>query len=100
MSLGIDKTIDGGNATIALTGRLDTVTSPELEAVLDEILPATKDLTFDLANLEFISSSGLRLVLRAQKTMNEQGAMRLKNVQDAVTEIFDITGFSDLLTIE
>ncbi len=100
MSLGIDKTIDGGNATIALTGRLDTVTSPELEAVLDEILPATKDLTFDLTNLEFISSSGLRLVLRAQKTMNEQGAMRLKNVQDAVTEIFDITGFSDLLTIE
>lgn len=100
MSLGIDKTIDGDNATIALTGRLDTVTSPELEAVLDEILPATKDLTFDLSNLEFISSSGLRLVLRAQKTMNEQGAMRLKNVQDAVTEIFDITGFSDLLTIE
>ncbi len=100
MSLGIDKTIDGDNATIALTGRLDTVTSPELEAVLDEILPATKDLTFDLTNLEFISSSGLRLVLRAQKTMNEQGAMRLKNVQDAVTEIFDITGFSDLLTIE
>ncbi len=100
MSLGIDKTIDGSNATIALTGRLDTVTSPELEAVLDEILPATKDLTFDLTNLEFISSSGLRLVLRAQKTMNEQGAMRLKNVQDAVTEIFDITGFSDLLTIE
>ncbi len=100
MSLGIDKTINGSNATIALTGRLDTVTSPELEAVLDEILPATKDLTFDLTNLEFISSSGLRLVLRAQKTMNEQGAMRLKNVQDAVTEIFDITGFSDLLTIE
>lgn len=100
MSLGIDKTIDGANATIALTGRLDTVTSPELEAVLDEILPSTKDLTFDLTNLEFISSSGLRLVLRAQKTMNEQGAMRLKNVQDAVTEIFDITGFSDLLTIE
>ncbi len=100
MSLGIDKTVDGGTATIALTGRLDTVTSPELEAVLDELLPSLKDLTFDLANLEFISSSGLRLVLRAQKTMNEQGSMRLKNVQDAVTEIFDITGFSDLLTIE
>ncbi len=100
MALDIQKTVDGGNVTLALAGRLDTATSPELEAVLDEVLPEATDLVFDLAKLEFISSSGLRLILRAQKTMNTQGSMRLTHVCDAVMEIFDITGFMDFLVIE
>ena len=100
MALDIQKTVDGGNVTLALAGRLDTATSPELEAVLDEVLPEATDLVFDLAKLEFISSSGLRQILRAQKTMNTQGSMRLTHVCDAVMEIFDITGFMDFLVIE
>ncbi|MDO4849786.1 MAG: STAS domain-containing protein [Coriobacteriia bacterium] len=100
MALDIQKTVDGGNVTLALGGRLDTATSPELEAVLDEVLPGATDLVFDLEKLEFISSSGLRLILRAQKTMNTQGSMRLTHVCDAVMEIFDITGFMDFLVIE
>ncbi len=100
MALDIQKTVDGGNVTLTLGGRLDTATSPELEAVLDEVLPGATDLVFDLEKLEFISSSGLRLILRAQKTMNTQGSMRLTHVCDAVMEIFDITGFMDFLVIE
>ncbi len=100
MALDIQKTVDGDNVTLALAGRLDTAAAPELEAVLDEVLPQAKDLVFDLAGLEFIASSGLRLILRAQKTMNNQGSMRLTNVADAVMEIFDITGFMDFLVIE
>ena len=100
MALSISKKIDGAGVCLALSGRLDTVSAPELEAVLDEVLPDAKDLTFDLAGLEFIASSGLRLILRAQKAMNPQGSMRLVHVNDAVMEIFDITGFMDFLVIE
>ncbi len=100
MALSIDKNIDGGNVVLGLSGRLDTVTSPQLESVLDEVLPGATDLVFDLEGLEFISSAGLRLILRAQKTMNTQGSMRLTHVADAVAEIFDITGFTDFLAIE
>ena len=100
MSLSIQKTVDGGNVQLALVGRLDTTTSSELETVLDEVLPQATDLVFDLEGLEFISSAGLRLILRAQKTMNTQGSMRLTHVADAVAEIFDITGFTDFLAIE
>lgn len=100
MSLSIQKTVDGGNVQLALVGRLDTTTSSELETVLDEVLPQATDLVFDLEGLEFISSAGLRLILRAQKTMNSQGSMRLTHVADAVMEIFDITGFMDFLVIE
>jgi len=100
MPLSIKKTVDGGNVVLALSGRLDTVTSPEFEAALDEALPAATDLVLDLDGLEFISSAGLRLVLRAQKTMNSQGGMRLTHVGDSVMEIFDITGFMDFLAIE
>lgn len=100
MALNIQKNVDGPNVVLSLSGRLDTQASPELEAVLDEVLPQAKDLTFDLAGLEFIASSGLRLILRAQKAMNAQGSMRLTNVGEAVMEIFDITGFMDFLVIE
>ncbi len=100
MPLSIDKSVDGGNVTLTLAGRLDTASSPELEAVLDEVLPSATALVFDLAGLEFISSSGLRLVLRAQKAMGAQGSMRLEHVCESVMEVFDITGFRDFLDIE
>ncbi len=100
MALSIDEALDGGNVTLTLNGRLDTATSPELETVLDRVLPSATNLVFDMANLEFISSSGLRLILRAQKAMNAQGAMRLQHVCESVMEIFDMTGFKDFLSIE
>ncbi len=99
MGLTITKEI-GETSFIAIEGRLDTTTAPELEAVLGEVLSVTKDLTFDLAKLEYISSAGLRLILKAQKAMNQQGSMKLRNVPAAVMEVFEITGFSDFLTIE
>ena len=90
-----------GNAlTIALEGRLDTMTSPELEAALNDALIGVEELTFDFEKLEYISSAGLRVLLAAQKTMNRQGSMKVKNVNEIVMEIFDVTGFADILTIE
>ncbi len=100
MAVEITTTNEAEKTTIAVSGRLDTTAAPDLEATLDEVLPGAKDLTFDFAGLEFIASSGLRAVLRAQKAMNEQGSMRIVNVCDAVMEVFDITGFMDFLVIE
>ena len=98
--LKIDKTVDNGKTKVALEGRLDTVTAPELEAALKEVLPAATELTMDFEKLEYISSAGLRVLLSAQKTMNNQGGMKVKNVNDTIMEIFEVTGFSDILTIE
>lgn len=100
MAVDINVTNEGEKTTIAVSGRLDTAAAPELESTLDEVLPNAKDLTFDFEGLEFIASSGLRAVLRAQKAMNEQGSMRITNVCDSVMEVFDITGFMDFLVIE
>ncbi len=94
------QTVEGEKLTIALQGRLDTTTSPELEAELKEALPNVKNLVFDFKDLEYISSAGLRIMLFAQKTMNKQGEMVIKNVNETVNEVFDVTGFSDILTIE
>jgi len=96
----IDKKNLDDNTTLILSGRLDTQTAPELEAELNNCLPGCKDLVFDFSNLEYISSAGLRVILKAQKTMNTQGAMKLINVNDDIMEVFDITGFLDILTIE
>ena len=85
---------------IALEGRLDTTTSPELEKELKESLPGVSQLTLDLEKLEYISSAGLRVLLAAQKTMSAQGTMKLIHVNEIIMEIFEITGFSDILTIE
>ena len=79
---------------------LDTTTAPELESALKEIIPGTSELVLDLEGLEYISSAGLRVLLSAQKAMNKQGSMKLCHVNDTITEIFDVTGFSDILTIE
>ena len=95
----IDKNLDGNILTIALEGRLDTNTSPELEKELTS-LDGIEKLVFDFEKLEYISSAGLRIVLSLQKIMNNQGIMVIKNVRPEVQEVFDITGFSDILTIE
>ena len=96
----IEKKIENGNVTIKVSGRLDTTTAPELEAALDEVLENTKELIFNLENLEYISSAGLRVILKAQKAMNTKGSMKLTGVNDSIMEVFDITGFLDILTIE
>ena len=96
----IIKTKDGEKLTVALSGRLDTTTSPDLQASLAEDIDAVKDLVFDMTGLEYISSAGLRVLLSSQKTMNKQGSMKLTGVCEAVKEVFDVTGFSDILTIE
>ena len=96
----IEKKINGEVANLVIAGRLDTQTAPELEKELDAILPNLKELTFDMAELEYISSAGLRVILKAQKVMNTQGSMKLTSVNDGIMEVFDITGFLDILTIE
>ena len=96
----IEKKINGESATLIVSGRLDTQTAPELEAELDGVLAGLKELTFDMTNLEYVSSAGLRVILKAQKAMNAQGSMKLTGVNDSIMEVFDITGFLDILTIE
>ena len=96
----IEKKLIGETATLIVSGRLDTQTAPELENELDSVLSSLKELTFDFANLEYVSSAGLRVILKAQKAMNIQGSMKLTGVNDSIMEVFDITGFLDILTIE
>lgn len=98
--LNINKTIENGTATIFPEGRLDTVTAPDLEKTIQEILPGLTTLVLDLEKLDYISSAGLRVLLSAQKAMNAQGSMKVCHVNETVMEIFDVTGFSDILTIE
>ena len=99
MSLNIEKKFSDVN-TIVLSGRLDTVTAPQLEAELEKILSDSDALVLDMANLEYISSAGLRVILKAQKAMNTKGTMKLIHVCESIMEVFDITGFSDFLNIE
>ena len=96
----IEKKINGEALTLIVSGRLDTQTASELEKELDSVLADIKELTFDFANLEYVSSAGLRVILKAQKAMNAQGSMKLTGVNDSIMEVFDITGFLDILTIE
>jgi len=96
----IQKNKDGEQLKIALTGRLDTTTAPQLEAELKESITGIKDLTLDFSGLEYISSAGLRVLLAAQKIMQKQGKMKICNVNETIAEVFEITGFSDVLTIE
>ena len=96
----IEKTITGASAALKIVGRLDTTTAPELEAAIDGCVAAIKELVLDCSGLEYISSAGLRVILKAQKLMNTQGSMKLTGVNESIMEIFDITGFADILTIE
>ena len=95
----INKELNGNALAIVLEGRLDTITAPELEAALNESLDGVQALSFDFAKLEYISSAGLRVLLAAQKRMNKQGTMVVSNVNDTIMEIFEVTGFNDILTI-
>ena len=97
--LKINKTAENGKATLALEGRLDTVTAPELESALKEILPGLTVLTLDFEKLEYISSAGLRVLLSAQKIMSRQGEMKLTHVSSAIMDILEVTGFTEILTI-
>lgn len=96
----IEKTVNGAKTTLKIIGRLDTTTAPELEAAIDDCIAGVQELVMDCEELEYISSAGLRVVLKAQKTMNAQGSMKLVYVNDTLMEVFDITGFADILTIE
>ena len=96
----INKTQDGDKLTIALEGRLDTTTAPQLEGELRTAVEGIKELEFDLKDLAYISSAGLRVLLSAQKVMNKQGSMVIHNANEDIMDIFDVTGFVDILTIE
>ncbi len=96
----INKTQENEKLTIAIEGRLDTTTAPQLEAELKSSIDGVKELVFDIKDLEYISSAGLRVLLTAQKTMNKQGSMKVTGANEAVMEIFEVTGFVDILNIE
>lgn len=95
----INKNLDGEKLTVAIEGRLDTSTAPELEKELSDLSGVT-ELVLDFAKLEYVSSAGLRVLLASQKAMNAQGKMLIKNVNETIMEVFEITGFADILTIE
>lgn len=98
--LNINKTITNGKAVFALEGRLDTNTSTELDAAISPVLESIDELTFDLGALEYISSAGLRVLLATHKALSKKGGMKVTNVNEMIMEIFEVTGFSDILTIE
>ena len=98
--LNICKKAEKEAVLIALEGRLDTTTAPDLEKELKSSLEGVTSLTLDLEKLEYISSAGLRVLLAAQKTMNQQGKMKVVHVCETIMEVFEVTGFSDILTIE
>ena len=96
----IEKKMNGNELVIALEGRLDTMTSPELEAELNQSLAGADSLTLDFSKLEYISSAGLRVLLSAHKVMSAKGGMKVTNVNEIVQEVFEVTGFADILNIE
>ncbi|MDY6400275.1 MAG: STAS domain-containing protein [Synergistales bacterium] len=96
----INKEVNGDSLTIALDGRLDTTTAPQLEAEITSSLDGVKNFVIDMEKLVYVSSAGLRVLLKAQKIMNKQGSMVIKNVSQDIKEIFEVTGFDELLTIE
>ncbi|MGN1314702.1 MAG: STAS domain-containing protein [Lachnospiraceae bacterium] len=96
----IENTINGNEMELVLSGRLDTITAPQLEAELKKNIDGITSLLLDFSDLEYLSSAGLRVLLAAQKIMNKQGSMVIKNVNDTIMEIFEMTGFADILTIK
>ncbi len=98
--LDIKKNQDGSKLEFALEGRLDTITAPQLEEAVKASIDDTTELVFDFSKLTYISSAGLRVLLSAQKSMNRRGSMVVCNVSDEIREIFDVTGFTDILTIK
>ncbi|MBQ7669545.1 MAG: STAS domain-containing protein [Clostridia bacterium] len=98
--LNIERKTNGTELTIALSGRLDTTTAPELEAAIKESLDGLTVLIVDMEALEYVSSAGLRVLLSTQKIMNKHGEMKVTHVNEAIMEVFEVTGFSDILNIE
>ena len=96
----IARTTDGTTLTIAVKGKLDTMTAPELEAELNQSLTGAESLTLDFSKLDYISSAGLRVLLSAHKAMSAKGGMKVTNVNEIVQEVFEVTGFADILDIE
>ena len=96
----IEKNLNGTELTVTITGRLDTTTAPQLEAEFKQSITGVEKLVLDFASIEYLSSAGLRVLLAAQKVMNKQGEMIIKNVNETINEIFEVTGFIDILTIE
>ena len=96
----IEKNLNGTELTITIAGRLDTTTAPQLEAEFKQSINGVEKLVLDITALEYLSSAGLRVLLAAQKVMNNQGEMIIRNVNETINEIFEVTGFIDILTIE
>lgn len=96
----IEKMMNGNAAILKISGALDTETAPELEALLESELAGVNDLTLDFEELEYVSSAGLRVIINAQKRMNAAGRMKIVHVNESIMEIFEITGFTTILTIE
>ena len=96
----IEKNLNGTELTLVIEGRLDTTSAPQLEAELKQSVNGVEKLIFDFSSLAYLSSAGLRVLLAAQKVMNKQGEMIIKNVNETINEIFEVTGFIDILTIE
>ena len=98
--MDITKHAEGKKLTLNVQGRLDTTTAPQLEKELTGSLPDVSELVLDFADLEYISSAGLRVLLSAQKVMNRQGSMIVRHVNEDIMDVFELTGFADILTIE
>ena len=98
MNITVEK--NGNKLEMAVSGRVDTTTAPELEKKIMDNIDGITELIFDFKDLSYTSSAGLRVILKAQKQMNKQGEMKIRNVTDEVMDIFDVTGFSDILTFE
>ena len=96
----IQKTLNRSTLSVALEGRLDTTTAPLLEAELKSSMDGITELELDFEKLEYLSSAGLRVLLAAQKTMNKQGSMVIRHVNETIQEVFEVTGFVDILTVE
>jgi anti-sigma B factor antagonist len=96
----VEKKSEGSSLVLEIEGRLDTTTAPALEGEIDSVINDTTSLVLDFAKLDYISSAGLRVVLSAQKMMQPKGSMVIRNVNETIMEVFEITGFRDILTIE
>lgn len=98
--MNINKTLNANELTVSLSGRLDTTTAPRLETELKTTLTGVNSLVMDFAELEYISSAGLRVLLSTQKVMNKQGKMVIRHANETILEVFEVTGFTDILTVE
>ena len=96
----VNRIKNANSLTLEVAGRLETTTAPELEEIIKNELDGVEELVFDFSKLEYISSAGLRILLSAQKRMNTQGSMKIKDVNEIISEIFEVTGFDGILTVE